>query len=214
MKKLKEKIANNEKIIFIKNLWSNKKTRSLIWLGGYFIFFLLLSIFMRMSPASPSSTPISSTEENKCNPSVVMDNLNNLSKSSYSYDIMVNNELVSVKIDYGFNTFTYGTDEYVFMYNKLYKNSSDGLEVVDNLLNSNIPIEKLVLSNIVTYLNNINYNNNSIIDINYELDYEVPIDRIFTDELGYFNIKLIGNNNVTDKIVVDYKDEEYILKFY
>ena len=79
---------------------------------------------------------------------------------------------------------------------------------------SNIPIEKLVLSNIVTYLKNINYNNNSIIDINYELDYEVPIDRIFTDELGYFNIKLIGKNNVTDKIVVDYKDEEYILKFY
>lgn len=212
MKKLKEKFNNNEKIKLIKELWSNKKTRAWVWLGAYFIFFLVLSILMRMDPVSDA--PATSSEiDNKSDISTIILNLENLSKSNYQYKLLINSEELNGKVENGTNSFIYAEQEYVFVYNKLYLNKELDLELVENFLNSEIPVAFINLEYILKSINDIQYEIDSTINQDYEVIYRILasdfLNSINEDKLS---LKLIGRDNVTNKIVISYKDNNYILE--
>ena len=72
----------------IKELWSDKKIRAWIWLGFYFIFFLIISILMRIEPSiNENISP--SLDDNKSDIEAIMVNINTLSRDDYNYKINI-----------------------------------------------------------------------------------------------------------------------------
>ena len=211
MKKLKEKIDNNQTIQFIKKAWSNKKSRSWIGLSLYFIFLILLSIMIRSSNSTDLITP--PELEKKSDISTIVLNLENTSRSDYQYKISINNEEIFGKKQNGTNSFTYSGYNYIYIYDKVYLDNSLNLELVTNLLNSHIPIEYITIDNILNSIKNKDYRYDSIINLDFNLYYDIStLDFLKVSTDDKISICLVGSDNVTNKIIISYMNNNYILE--
>ena len=210
MKKLKEKIFDNEKVQFIKELWANKKTRSLVWLGLYLIFFIFLGVIMRSTTTedgsvTPSESDIFSVEN-------VFSNLENTSRENYNYTLLVGEEELVGSVLNGTNSFIYQGNHYIFVYTNLYLQTEENLELVDNFLNSAIPIRYLTLDYILDALNEKDYKTKNVTETEFSVKYNLSTSEFMNDSMDRtIEIVLMGENNVVDKIKINYQ-EGYILE--
>lgn len=207
MKKIKEYF------IIIKQLWSNKKTRAWIGLGFYFIFFLILAVLMRISPGSKE--PATSTEYTKTSDiKTIISNLEDLSRKDYNYKIVIADIEVIGTVVNGTNSFDYLGNNYIFVCDKIYKRVDSNLELVDNLLNTGIPINLITIDKILNCLQNLDYRYDSYINSNFEVIYDVQSSKMASDLLDTMTVKLYGKDNVTNKIVISYQNNDYVLNIY
>ena len=207
MKKIKEYF------IIIKQLWSNKKTRAWIGLVFYFIFFLILAVLMRISPGSKE--PATSTEYIKTSDiKTIMSNLEDLSRKDYNYKIVIADIEVIGTVVNGTNSFDYLGNNYIFVYDKIYKRVDSNLELIDNLLNTEIPINLITIDKILNCLQNLDYRYDSYINSNFEVIYDVQSSKMASDLLDTMTVKLYGKDNVTNKIVISYQNNDYVLNIY
>lgn len=207
MKKIKEYF------IIIKQLWSNKKTRAWIGLVFYFIFFLILAVFMRISPGSKE--PVTSTEYTKTSDiKTIISNLEDLSRKDYNYKIVIADIEVIGTVVNGTNSFDYLGNNYIFVYDKIYKRVDSNLELIDNLLNTEIPINLITIDKILNCLQNLDYRYDSYINSNFEVIYDMQSSKMASDLLDTMTVKLYGKDNVTNKIVISYQNNDYVLNIY
>lgn len=208
-KKTKEKINQNEYIVFIKNMWENKKYRSLLILIMYFIFFFIIITGLR------SMYQDSDIDNNSFSFENIKEEYNNL--TNYSYEIFVNEESIIVgNLDNSLNNFTYDNENYTIINNVMYKEKDDILEKVDlpndDLILSNF--NKIMLDDLVDYISNLN-KSGVINGDSFELDFDVPYTYFSIDKQGYFKVNIFGNTITrVDKVTIDlseFKEEKYIL---
>lgn len=212
MGKIRDKVNNNEKIIFLKKLWANKKFRAWLWLGIYFVFFLVISILLRMS--SGVSSPDTNTES-KYDITTIIENLNNISKSDYNYKILIGDEELVGSVNKGVNSFNYKNNTYIFIYDKLYLQTDSNLELINNLFLTDIPVENITIDNVINYISDLQYTSDSVIKDNFDVIYNIPISKILADSgSNYVILRLIGNNNITSKVIISYNNSDYILNIY
>lgn len=207
-----KKINENEYILFIKKLWNNKRYRSLLVLGLYFIFFFIIIIGLRSNYRS-----IEDTESNNTSFSfeMIKESYNNL--RDYSYEIFVNDEsLINGKLENGINNFTYVNEQYTIINNTLYKSKNDDLKKV-NIKDDEIVlsiIDKIMLNNLVDYIYNLNQNG-IINDNSFKLDFEIPSNYFGLEIEKIINVSILGESkNKIDKVIVDlsnYKNENYVI---
>ena len=210
-KKTKERINQNEYIVFIKNMWANKRYRSLLILMVYFIFFFILITGLRGSYQD---------NDNNTNNSFSYDSIkeeyNNL--TNYSYEIFINEEAIIVgNLDNNLNNFVYNNKNYTIINDVIYEEDDDNLKKVD-LTNKNIVFtmyDKLMLKDLVNYISTLNQN--GIINENsFKLDFEIPNDYFLIEEEGFVNVTVLGNTiNKIDEIIVDLtnnKNEQTVIK--
>lgn len=212
MKKLKERLNNSAIVQFIKKTWSNKKTRSWIGLGVYFIFFLILGILIRNSN-SEISPGTSSEIKKQSDISTIILNLETISKSDYNYKILLQDEEITVQVKNGTKSFEYNGYKYIFVYDKLYLDNDFNLELISNLLDSNIPIEYITIDNILNCINDSSYKANSTINLDFNVYYDVSSSKFLkVDSVSNIEIEILGSDNITKKIVINYGNQDYILE--
>ena len=100
------------------------------------------------------------------------------------------------------------------MYDKIYKREDSNLELVDNLLNTEIPINLITIDKILNCLQNLDYRYDSYINSNFEVIYDVQSSKMASDLLDTMTVKLYGKDNITNKIVISYQNNDYVLNIY
>lgn len=219
MKKLKEKIANNEFLIWLKEKWSNKRNRSWILLCAYFIFFMILGVMIRTAPSSledeltnkPDSN-IQHNEEQEHDISQVIKNLEILSKYDYHYKLYYDEEVLEGSVTNGTNSFVYQEQEYVFLYDKIYKNNNLNLEAVDYFLDSIIPIEKITISNILESIKDADFEYDYKKENGFQTLYYISGERFIDYPEEEMILQITGVNEIINKIEINYQGNYYILE--
>jgi len=212
LKKIKEKINQNEYIIFVKKMWGNKKYRSLFVLALYFIFFFILIVGLKSS--------YQNIDNNKVDNFISFDEIKKEYNNSteYSYELFVNEEsLIIGNLENGINSFIYNDNHYKIINNNIYKEENDNLNKV-NLNKEDIilsMVDKIMLENLVDYVSVLE--KNDVINNNYfSLDYEIPNSYFLLDKEGIAKVNISSEmQNKINKITIDltnYKKEEYIIK--
>lgn len=202
MKKIKEKI------FFIKELWSNKKTRALVFFGFYFIFFLVISILFRISPSVDNSV----TQENSdFNVSLILDNFEKYVKNDYKYSFMINNDNITIDVKDGVKNIYYQGNKYILISNKFYLETEYSLELINqNEIFPDILLNVVNIEDLIKELENLTVRYDSVISENFVLIYEHSFE-LTTDDL--VTIKLLGNANMVNTITIVYGDKLYNLVF-
>ena len=207
MKKLKEKWENNEIVIFIKAMWANKRYRSLVLLGGYLIFFVILGIMFR---AVPNNSEISNKPS--YGEADIKEILQNKSSKDYSYTLTINESIIEGNVSGGTNSLFYQNNEYVIVSNKLYQNQEGNLMHVENFLETLLPIEKINLATISEILKDRGPTKENITEDNFELSYQVLASEFVENDNNIVNIKINGKEEKIEKIELNYQTDNYILK--
>lgn len=213
-KKTKEKINQNEYVIFIKKMWANKRYRSLFVLALYFVFFFVIITGLKSTYQDNQNQ--TNGEGNNFNFETIKESYNNL--KDYSYEIFVNDEsLIVGKLENGINNFVYDDNKYTLINNNIYKEEAGDLKKVD-LLEENMIlsiIDKLLINNLINYVSEVEAN--KIIDDNsFRLDYEIPNSYFSFDKEGLVRVSILGETETSiGQITIDlsdYKEEEYKIK--
>ena len=213
MKKLKNKISENETFIFIKKLWDNKRWRSILLLGLYFVFFFLIIVALRDS--YNDQNVLVDTPEKTINLSdIIKKHYDNLNK--YSYTISINDKkIIEGNIQDTFNSFYYNNRSYTIILDNIYLENNNDLKKVDINKNSKVivPIELLMPNKILDYIINLNPIYEEGKD-NYKLIYEI-LNNYFNIENDYkFNVTISGDDNIRE-ISLDlseYAGDDYIIE--
>lgn len=212
MKKLKEKIFENEKVQFVSELWKNKKTRTWVWIGIYFIFFVFLGVSMRMT------VPVSEVDESKepeqnYNIESIILSLEDTSKNDYHYILYVDDEEILGEVLNGANSFDYQGYNYMFVYGKLYLNNDSNLELVEKFWDKNIPVQCLTIDNILNNIKNKEYKEDTFIGPMFKIVYEVSTNEFMNEDIeNFLEIVFIGEDNIVQKIEINYDNQSYILE--
>lgn len=214
-KKTKEKINNNQYVILFKKLWDNKRYRSILILGLYFIFFWVV-----ISATRTNYQNMEKYNEENNNQEVVtivekMASWNNY-KDDFNYNILVNDELIGqISIVGGIINLDVDDNSYIIINNTIYKNKNDDLKKVDKIddLEISIPILKLNIENIMTYIKDIedySYEEDRIkyqIPITYFIDIEEELDeKILVEVIGNDNLEKIIIHNDLEIITLEIKE--------
>lgn len=206
MKKWKERFN------LLKELWKDKKKRSWILLGCYFVFFIFLGIGFRTTPINNDYE----VEESKpgYQLSTIISNLESLTRKDYQYELSINNiHEISGKIENGTNSFIYQGIDYIIIYEKIYSNINYQLELVQSVINTFVPIEKLTLNNVISSIKQGTFKYEQVNNNSFEIVYEVNGSYfVSAGELENIEIKLIGENEKVTKIIINYLTDNYELK--
>lgn len=209
-KKTKEKINQNEYIVFIKKMWEHKRYRSLLVLALYFIFFFIIITGLR-------STYQDSDVNNKNNNfsfKNIKEEYNNL--RDYSYEIFVNEEsLVLGNLDNGINSFKYQEKNYTIINNNIYTEEDGDLKKVE-LENNDILlsiIEEITLNNLIEYVFSLDIDP-EVNETGFKLDYLIPNAYFSLNDAGNVNVIITGNTKVEEINVnlTEYMNKQYIIK--
>lgn len=213
MKKVKEYIQ------IIKKLRANKKTRAWLGMGFYFIFIFILALIIRTSSninyESDSSAGSPTEETQKTDIELILSNLQELSKENYEYRISIDNEEIVGSLKNGINSFLYNEDEYLIIYDEVYKKNSGNLELINNFIDDiGFYKEFLNIDNIVLYLDELDNSTYGALENTFEVTYKVKAYQI----LDFFDnnqvmFKLRGEDNKINEIEINYDDVNYVLVF-
>lgn len=209
--KLKEKISdklnNNETFSLIKELWGNKRYRSLFWLGLYFIFFFVIIVSSRSNYSEPLD---SQTPENNPNIDIVLaveEYMNDLDE--YDYEISLNKDdiLITGNVKNDTNTFTFNKKNYVIVADSIYLENGTNLIKTDLTKNSEIiiPINKITINQIKNYIRNIESTDIIKQDSIYTVKYNLPLSNVLDSEEGNFNLS-INYSTKLESIEIDLTD--------
>lgn len=210
MKKLKEKFANNEKVIWIKKMWDNKRYRSLFFLGCYFVFFIFLGIGFRTTP-NVSDGPSEPTTPSY-DATTIMDFFKQKSVQDYDYQMVINNIVIDGSVKNGTNSFLYEDNQYIIVYDKLYRNQDGNLLYEENFLGMLLPVSEITISNISNILEHQEPVTENITEEKYELLYQVSSFEFIEEENNMVAIKISGQKGMVDKVEITYQTDIYILE--
>lgn len=209
-KKTKEKINQNEYVVFIKKMWANKRYRSLLILMLYFVFFFVIITGLR------DSYNVDENTTNYFSFDKIKEEYNNL--TSYSYEILINEESIIIgNMDNSLNNFVYDGKKYTVINNVMYEENDDSLKKVD-LTNADLVLsifDKLMLDDLVNYISPLN--KSGVINENsFVLDYEVPNTYFSIEEEDIIKVSILGDTmNKIDEVIINltnYEKEEMIIK--
>lgn len=200
--KLKEKIKNNDAFILIKSLWDNKRSRSILWLGLYFIFFFVIITSLRndynsYKEQSPSLESYADT---------VLTEIGTLEQ--YSYELLLNGEnIINGKIKNNSNTFVYNGKDYIIVGDNVYLEKNSDLIKVDLTIIEEmiIPLNKIIINNIKQYIKDLVPIEAVAKDDILEIKYEVSLNKILDLSEGTFNMIFYKKDNI-EKIEIDLSD--------
>lgn len=215
-KKTKEKIKQNEYVVFIKKIWDNKRYRSLLILALYFIFFFIIITGLRSSYQENQNMDNNESNNNYFSFENLKEEYNNL--RDYSYEIFVNEgSLIKGKIENGVNNFEYMNEQYTIINDNIYKEEEENLKKIE-LTEEDIIltiVDKVMLNNLVDYVSSLN-KSGVINEDSFALDFEVPNSYFLLEEDQFVKISIVGSTiTKVDEIIVDlteYKKESYVIK--
>jgi len=132
-----KRIKENEKYQKFKNLWANERTRSIITLGFWLIFFAVVVLFIRVTAPTPTSND---TINNTAGTS--FDKMSNYSFSAISDNTQVNGFVYNDNMEFILNNQRYYVNDDVYLINgdKAEKKEFDlnflkiNAKMLDNLL--------------------------------------------------------------------------------
>lgn len=212
-KKLKDKISNNETFLFIRGLWDNKRYRSILFLGLYFIFFFLIISTLRDNYRDNQDL-VDTQEETIVLSEVVKKQYNEL--NSYNYTININDkQTIQGNIESTFNSFSYNNRNYTIILDNVYLENNNDLKKVDINKNSKVivPIELLMPNKILDYIVDLTPIE-EIGEDNYKLTYQILSDYFGIDDTHSFNVFISGDSKIREIILdlSEYANEDYIVK--
>lgn len=192
-KKIKEEINNNEGFVIMKNLWSDKRYRSIFWLILYFAFFTVIITSLRgryqNQPVMSNDTSLDITE------SLKLDN--------YTYEILLNEEsLINGKVENNTNKFTYKNKSYVIVGDNIYLEKDSDLIKTDLIQNSEIiiPINKIMLDKIGEYIKN-----QTPEKLDKAVKYTISLSNLLDGETTNFTMYIYGDSKI-EKIDLNFND--------
>lgn len=206
---LKKKINENENVIKIKEIWVNKKYRSLIMLGIYFIFFVFLGIAFR-------TTPTNNLEgEYTHDISVLLSEFEDYLNNDYQYKLVINNTNILIfNIKNGVNSFVYQNEDYMIINNSIYRSEGNNLVLVEQFLNTSISLEYLTLDNILSNIKNVEPIYDNELNNGFETLYNVELNNLVTVEEcdDKVQIKLNGDDGQIEEFEIQYLLDSYVIK--
>lgn len=216
--KIKNKVDNNEALSLIKTIYNNKRYRSLLWMGLYFIFFAIIIVSLRSNYSEISNTDQSNYPNNNVGLNVeeTLGKLNN-----YSYEILLNDEeIITGSYKNGTNTFILDDKNYLIVADNVYLENEMTLTKVDLTETTDliIPINKITLNKLKEYIDDIEPIKENSDDVS-QIKYNLRLNTILDIEDGYFELVFYGrdtidyiNIDLTDYVTTDNLEyENYIL---
>lgn len=146
-KKIKEEINSNEGFVIMRDLWNNKRYRSIFWLILYFVFFAIIITSLR---GRYQNQPQVSNKSS-------LDIVESLKLDEYTYEILLNEEpLINGKVENNTNVFTYKDESYVIVGDNVYLEKGSDLIKTDLIKESEliVPVNKIMLDKIGNYIEN------------------------------------------------------------
>lgn len=212
-KKLQDKINNNDTFTLMKNLWGNKRYRSILYLGLYFIFFSIIIINLR-SNYKDDQNYVEVKEDNVVLTEVIKNQYNEL--GNYDYTISINDiELLHGNVDDNFNNFSYNNQDYVIISDNVYLQNNDDLKKVSINENSNllVPINLLMPNRILDYIINLTPIDEDGNDV-YKIIYEMDNDYFDIDGDYKVQVSINGDSKIRDinLDLSEYANEDYIIR--
>lgn len=210
-KKTREKISQNENFILMKKLWDNKRYRSLLILGLYFVFFFVVISALRNGYQANENMDNNKTNNNFVSAETIKEHYNNL--KDFSYRVLLNNELlIEGNVKDSINNFSYKKQEYTIILDNIYEKDDEDLKKIESLDSEEliIPINKIMINNIINYVMDIEITKELNND-GYEVYYDIPLSYFLIDEDGFAKVCVSGHEQI-EKVTIDltdYKKEIY-----
>ena len=210
-KKLNDETDSNS-LVFIKKIWGNKRYRSILFLGLYFVFFFI--IITNLKEGYNNNQKQIDNKENIVIGDILRKQYNELGR--YNYIISINNdEIITGSIDDSYNEFSYNNHDYMIIFNDIYLKNDDDLKKININRNSKVkvPIESLMPDKIISYVINQEPTYEGGKEI-YKIIYSIPGTYFGIDDEYEFDVTINGDSKIreVELDLTGYVNEDYVIK--